>query len=169
MMSDIQPHFCPLPLADINRKPIFTGLNSFCSIREMVIIINFSADNMMISVWPHFSCPLVGINKRLILPELNSPSSAGVTTTPFSVSTPSRPFPFSANANEDLTYLSDINTPFICFRVENRLAQSHFKEELNAPSISTQSSSLKSPTDKDDKTKTLLCPTPVALVKNYVF
>ena len=37
MMSNIQPHLCPLPLVDINKKLIPTGLNSSYSIRETVI------------------------------------------------------------------------------------------------------------------------------------
>ena len=76
---------------------------------------------MAISVWS-YSCPLVGINRRLIPSKLNSPSRVGATVTFSSVSTPSQPFPSFTNANKDPTYPSNINTPFIYSRVEDRLA-----------------------------------------------
>ena len=168
MTSDIQPHPCPPPLVDINKEPIPTGLNSSCSIGETTITTNSSVDNMTTSVRPHLSYPPVGINERPILPELNSHSGVGATATPSSVSTPSQPFPSSANPNKDPTYPGDINTSSICSRVEDGLTQGHFKEEPSAPSTPTQSSSLKSPTDKDDKTETLPCLTPVAPVGDCV-
>ena len=102
------------------------------------------------------------------LVELNSPSGVGATATPSSVSTPSQPFPSSANANKDPTYPGDINTPSVCSGVEDGLAQGHFKGEPSASSTPTQSSPLKSPTDKDGKTETLHCLTPVAPVGDYI-
>ena len=168
MTSNIQPHLRSPPLVDINKEPIPIGLNSSYSIGETVITTNSSVDDMMTSVWPHLSRPPVGINEMSMPPELDSPSGVGATATPSSVSTPSQPFPSSANANEDPTYPGDIKTPSVCSRVEDGLTQGHFKEEPSAPSTPTQSSFLKSPTDKDDKTETLPCLTPVAPVGDYV-
>lgn len=108
------------------------------------------------------------IDEKPIPPELNSPSGVGATATPSSVSAPSQPFPSSANANRDPTYPGDIDTFSVCSRVEDGLAQDHFKGEPSASSTPTQSSPLKSPTDKDDKTETLPCLTPVAPVGDYI-
>ena len=53
----------------------------------MVITTNFSMDDMMISVWPHLFCPLVGINKILMPPKLNSSSGVRAIATSSSIST----------------------------------------------------------------------------------
>ena len=63
----------------------------------------------------------MGINERLISPKLNSPSGVRVMATPFSISTLSQPFSSSINANKDLTYPGNINTPSIYSRVEDGL------------------------------------------------
>jgi len=55
----------------------------------MVITTNPSVDDMIISVWPYLSRPLVGINKRPMPSKLNSPSSVRATAISSSVSTPS--------------------------------------------------------------------------------
>jgi len=86
MISNTQPYLYPLSLVDINKKLIPTEFNSFCSIRETVITINFSVNNIMISIQPRLSYPLVNINKKLIPPKLNSPSGIRVMVTPSSVS-----------------------------------------------------------------------------------
>jgi len=74
------------------------------------------------SIQPRLSYSPVNINKKPIPPKLNSPSSIRATATFSSVSALNQPFPSSANANKDPTYPSNINTFFICFRVEDRLA-----------------------------------------------
>ena len=123
---------------------------------------------MTTSIQPHLFYPLVDINKKLIPPELNSPSSVGMTATPSSVSVLSQPLFSSASVNKDPIYFNDINTLFVCSRMEDGLAQDYFKGELNTSSTAMQSSHLKSPTDKDNKTETLLCLILVALVKDYI-
>ena len=77
---------------------------------------------MTTSIQLYLFHPLVDINKKLIPFELNSFSNIKATVTPSNVSALNQSFPFSANANKDLTYFSDIDTFSICFRVEDRLA-----------------------------------------------